>query len=613
MDDWSGNTIGLRNQTYKPIPVFQSSRGGMVFDNSTYRLRADVGETRPDQMRLTQQGPIFDYYFWSCPPEQALESYTDLTGKPVLPPKWAFEPWMGRTGRGWNAGPLHNMVAEEESVVNRFETLDIPHSAIYAEGSGNADSPALNQFMSHRGIRVLSWFYPVISETRQAELMPELKPAELPCLHATDEKAARQLGYVDFTNPNALELFRRWWQHRLDVGVAGSMVDFGDRVPEDAVFYDGRKGDEMHNFYAYDYHRTCAEVFREKRGDDFILFGRAAAPGTQKWVAQFGGDHRANFVGLQAVLTGVLNLSTCGFSTWGSDLGGFLGWPEPQVYMRWTQFGCFSPLMRCHGRTPREPWNYGDAAVANYKYFTWVRENLLNYIYNSAIHAHETGIPMVRSMAVAYPDDISLAAVADQYMFGSDLLVAPVITENNSRIIRFPAGQWTSLWDGETVSGPTNVNVSVPLNKTPVYLKPGALMPIQLDSALELGASMTPGRVNVLLVTPPTETETVSLPNIRGRSASVSLSPSQGGFSATLKNLPETDCVLVYGSAVTAVKINGENLPNLPGAKFDSMPRGWCADPAMNRVVIRLPKDQNEPRGSAVEIQITIQKKNTNK
>jgi hypothetical protein len=138
-------------------------------------------------------------------------------------------------------------------------------------------------------------------------------------------------------------------------------------------------------------------------------------------------------------------------------------------------------------------------------------------------------------------------------------------------------------------------------------------MPIQLDSALELGPSMTPGRVNALLVTPPTETETVSLLNIQGQGASVSLSPSQGGFSATLKNLPQTDYLLMYGSAVTAVKINDENLPNLPGANFDSMPRGWCADPAMNRVVIRLPKDQNEPRGSAVEIQITIQKKNTNK
>ncbi len=194
----------------------------------------------------------------------------------------------------------------------------------------------------------------------------------------------------------------------------------------------------MHNFYSYDYHRTCNAVFREKRGDDFIFISvGAAAPGTQQWAAQFAGDHPSNFAGLRGVFTGALNLCACGFSTWGSDLGGFLGWPEPAVYMRWTQFGCFSPLMRCHGRTPREPWNYGDAAVANYKYYAWVRENLLEYIYNSAVDSHKAGIPLIRSLAVAYPDESLLATVSDEYMFGSDLLVAPVMDENNSRTIRF--------------------------------------------------------------------------------------------------------------------------------------------------------------------------------
>lgn len=591
-DDWTGNTIGLMNQTYKPIPIFHSSKGYMVFDNSSYRLRADVGKTSPNQIRLTQQGPIFDYYFWTTSPEKSLESYAALAGKPILPPKWAFEPWMGRTGRGWGKNP----VAAEELVEKRFEELDIPHSAIYAEGSGNADSPELNAFMAARGKKVLSWFFPVVSRAAQARLMPELKPEALPVLRMGDP-----WDHVDFTNPNALELMRRDWSHRLNIGVAGSMVDFGDRVTEDAVFYNGKRGDEMHNFYAYDYHRTCSEVFREKRGDDFILFGRAAAPGDQKWVAQFAGDHPSNFKGLESVLTGALTLSACGFSIWGSDLGGFLGWPEPAVYIRWTQFGCFSPLMRCHGRTPREPWHYGERAVDNYKYYAWVRENLLNYIYNSAIDSHETGVPMMRSMAIAFPNEPDLAAAGDQYMFGHDLLVAPVVSEKNSRVIHFSAGRWTSLWDGTTNAGPAAVLMNVPLNTIPVYLRAGAVMPVQLNPALQFGASMSSGRVNALIVAAPKVTETTSLVSDSGHEASVSSRPSAAGIDLKLRNIEGTDYLIIYDAAPESITVDGAELKKLASVAPASMPPGWYADRGMNRIVIRLPF---EPKANSREIHL---------
>jgi alpha-glucosidase (family GH31 glycosyl hydrolase) len=614
MDDWSGNAVGLMNQTYKPIALFHSSKGYTVFDNSTYRLRTDIGRTNPQQYRLTQQGPVFDYYVWTGSPEKAISSYTSLTGKPILPPKWAFEPWMGRTGRGWNA-PSHNPVAEEENVTKRFAALDIPHSAIYSEGAG-ADSTNLNRFMAARGIKVLSWFWPVISEKEQARLLPEINTNELPVLNAGNKRATAELGYVDFTNPNALDLFRQWWRRRLDIGVAGSMVDFGDRVTPDAVFYDGRRGDEMHNFYAYDYHRTCNEVFREKRGDDFILFGRAAAPGDQRWVAQFAGDHPSNFIGLQSVLTGALNLCACGFSTWGSDLGGFLGWPEPAVFERWTQFGCFSPLMRCHGRTPREPWNYGAAAVANYKYFAWVRENLLDYIYNAAANAHATGIPIMRSMAVAFPDDAVAAAADGQYMFGPDLLVAPVVTENNVKDIFFPSGQWTSLWTGETISGPTNIAITVPLDSIPVYLKPSAIVPVALNDSLQFGQSMTGGNVKALVVTPPDAVEEVQfqydaapitpdIPATKTPDATVALHPQANGFVVTLSRF-ETSYLLVYGvSVASSVKVNGDDLLEVAG-QLSSVSGGWQVDPAVKRLVIKLPKDQGLPNTAANKIEISL-------
>lgn len=593
MDDWIGMTIGLRNQTYKPIPLFHSSRGYTVFGNSSYRMRADIGKSDPEQYRLTQHGPVFDYYFWTCLPEKALQSYTDLTGKPLLPPKWAFEPWMGRTGRGWNA-PAGDPVAEQKRVMKRFAELDIPHSALYAEGIG-ANMPQLHAWTAPRDIHVLSWFYSSLPQKQQADLMPEVRIVDLPVLKVDNPHRlrSRDISYIDFTHPNAKELARRWWKLRLDLGVAGSMVDFGDRVPEDAVFYNGRKGDEMHNFYAYDYHKTYHEIFEERRGDDFILFGRSAAPGTQKWVAQFPGDHSSNFRGLQSVLRGALNISACGFSTWGSCLGGFRGWPEPEVYIRWTQFSCFSPLMRAHGRTPREPWEFGETALSNYKHYAWVRENLLEYIYNSAADAHRTGIPLMRSMAVSFPGRPSLTAIDDQYMFGRELLVAPAVTEYQSRSVVFPDGKWTDLWTGEVFAGPVRVQREVPLQTIPVYLKEGAVVPVRLNENLRFGESMTDNHVHALITTPPKSQGKITLLNERSEQASVIFqSITDDSYTITFDNLPEMLYLIVYDTRIKEVEVDGNTLlPLLKAEERQSLPPGWYADLAMKRIVIRLPKN----------------------
>jgi alpha-glucosidase (family GH31 glycosyl hydrolase) len=602
-DDWIGNGEGLANTTYKPLPIFHSTKAYMVFDNSSYRLRADIGKTNPNEYRITQQGPIIDYYFFMGTPEKTLQSYTSLTGRPPLPPKWVFEPWMGRGGGAWASGKLHNAVAEEESVAKRFAELDIPHSAIYAEGP-SALSPALNQFMAARGIRVLGYFMPEVGPTRQESLMPELKHDQLPILHCGSENQTRALGYIDFTNPNALELCRRALREALDLGEAGSMVDYGDLVPDDAVFYDGQGGAEMHNFYYYDYQRTVSEVFREKRGDDFILYGRGAAPGTQRWVGQFAGDHPANFNGLKHVLTGALNLCACGYSNWGSDLGGYFGFPQPAVYMRWFQFGCFSPLMRPHGTAPRDPWFFGEAAVTNYKFLAWTRENILNYTYNAAAIAHETGISIMRSMPVSFPNEAETAAVPDQYMFGPDLLVAPVLNEDTFRTVVFPSGVWTSLWDGKTVSGPTAVKVSAPLDFIPVYLRPGAVVPVQLNRELQFGGSMKESRVDALVVTRPAGDAELSILNARGEAGRVTGRSHAGGFGWTIENFSEMSYLLVYGTAsASTVRVNGETVPKV-ALEPDSMGAGWGIDLAGNRLVIRLPSSQVENSERKIEVEV---------
>ena len=288
-----------------------------------------------------------------------------------------------------------------------------------------------------------------------------------------------------------------------------------------------------------------------------------------------------------------------------------MGWPEPAVYMRWTQFGCFSPLMRCHGRTPREPWNYGTAAVDNYKFCAWVRENLLDYIYNAAADAHETGIPIMRSMAMAFPGEVSDAANSGQFMFGRDLLVVPVVTEDNNKTMAIPPGKWTDLWSGQTSQGPTNFTMYVPLDTIPVYLRPGAVVPVYLNRDLRFGQSMSGGKVRALIVTPPNVYEETGFEyDVAPRSpgparytpgAEVALRPGASGFAVTLNRFGR-DYLLVYGvNDVRSVTVDGVNLPKVAETKFASMQLGWATDSAINRIIIRLP-----PNRSRMEIEITF-------
>ena len=484
--------------------------------------------------------------------------------------------------------------------------MDIPHSAIYAEGP-TALSPEVNEFMAKRGIHVLGYFMPAIDPSRQAALMPEKSTSELPVLHCGSDSDTKDLGYIDFTHPNAAELCRRALKKALDLGEAGSMVDYGDMVPDSAVFHGGQHGPAMHNFYYYEYQETISQIFQETRGDDFILYARGAAPGTQHWVGQFAGDHPANFEGLKHVVTGALNLCACGYSNWGSDIGGYWGYPQPAVFMRWMQFGCFSPLMRPHGTAPREPWYFSADAVENYKFLAWVRENILNYTYNSAVIAHETGVPIMRSMPIAFPDEAHLASVGDQYMFGPALLVAPVLNEETSRTIAFPSGVWTSLWDDKLVSGPAAIKVNAPLNTIPVYLKSGAVVPVQLSRTLQFGASMIGGSVDALVTTIPSHSENVRLLNARGRQAQVAIHLQGKGFHWTLEALPEMRYLLLYGTSIaTSVRVGGKALPKSEVADLNSLSFGWGSDSANNRLVVSLPQKSTDQSVRTIDVEVDV-------
>lgn len=506
VDCWEGNIHGQLNQAYKNVPLMHSTHGYSLFWNSTYRLRADIGNAESAQYRVTAFGNILDLFVWLAKPEDALRSYTELTGRPKMPPRWAFEPWMGGGGRRWRNGPYKNAVLEEANAVERFRELDIPHSAIYAE-AGN-DDPALYAQLKGTPLHVLAWDWASMELEKVRALLPQLTDAQLPLLRHADGKIAFRLegaAMIDYTHPAALELVKSYWKPRLDLGLAGSMVDFGDVVPDDAVFHNGKRGVEMHNFYAYFYHQTFAQAFESARGQDYVLFARAACAGDQHSICYFAGDHQANFFGMRAALHGGLNAAACGLSYWGADAGGYSGWPDPEVYIRWTEWATFCPLMRYHGTTPREPWEFGDDAIRIYKRHAWLRESLLPYIMRSVEETHATGISLMRPMPMAFPDCPQLANCDDQYMFGPDMMIAPVLGPGESRTVTFPPGLWTDFWTAVSYDGGRDGGrvhrVATPIDRIGVFLRPGAFIPVELARSLTPGDSMTSGRVKVGLAT----------------------------------------------------------------------------------------------------------------
>jgi alpha-glucosidase (family GH31 glycosyl hydrolase) len=597
IDAWESTFKGIFNQMYKIIPLIHSSQGYSIYLNNSYRIRCDVGNQKNDRFRYTAHGPVFDVFVFTVPPMKAIQAINELTGKPILPPKWVYEPWMGGGGDRWMEGPSKNPTLEMINVVKKFAKLDIPHSSIYAEGSGNED-PLLHAALLPYGIRIHSWWAPWIIPIDKAKKLINVPDEELPFVRDASgailqyppeyKEMHDRNPHIDFFHPRALELIRADWKYRFDLGVAGSMVDFADLIQDESVFYNGKSGDEMHNIYCLEYDRKMHDVFKERRGDDHVLYSRAAFSGSQAYLCQFAGDHQSNFYGLTAAIKGNLSISTVGFSNIGCDVGGYIGRADQETYMRWVEYGAFSPIMRCHGTMPREPWEYNDSTVRLYKKMVWTRENFLDYIYSNAVNTNITGIPMTRTLQMSYPGIKEYLNCTDEYFFGPDLLVAPIHDYGDIREVFFPKGRWTNIWTNKCIDGPVKQAVTVPLDRIAVYLSSGALIPANLNKTLTWGESMTLNKVPVLIVTPPDSSTTSICWPEKDQKVVYTSEPTNEGFVITTNGRADTRYLIIYGSQkIKKVKMENEEIPSLTGNQLQSLPIGWYED-NQGRIIIRL-------------------------
>jgi alpha-D-xyloside xylohydrolase len=283
----------------------------------------------------------------------------------------------------------------------------------------------------------------------------------------------------------------------------------GIYIPDDASYADTRTGLELQNGYCLEYHKTVHGVL----GKDGVLFARSGFTGTQAFPGCWAGDNEPNFGtenGLPSVIVAGLSAAMSGFAIWGHDIGGYQNTnfstvSPADLFIRWTQFGCFSPIMQMHrqvdGNNLRQyPWGYPEAgerldknhALDNYKFYATLHTRLFPALYTYAKQSSETGLPILRPLVLTHPDDPETFGRQDQYYFGGDLLVAPVIEpKKTQRQIYLPAGDWVDFWTNERQTGSKEITWNnppqpdQPRSKIPVFVRNGAIVPLILGEDVQ--------------------------------------------------------------------------------------------------------------------------------
>jgi alpha-glucosidase len=505
---WAGQQINSGNVTAEyPVPLLMGllpdgSAYGMFFDNA-HRLRFDLGKSKPGEMRLDAEGGELDIYVIAGPKlTDVIERYTRLTGRPSLPPLWALGFWQSKcTYYDWAAldeayQELHKRGYPVDVMVLDYDWPEFFNNFVWAKRwhvGGKTPADRVREYAA-KGVKiVMSQTGPMVKQDS-----PTYATGLAAGIFATDAAGdTLEAGHyggrlLDFTHPRINEWLWPQVTARIGDGVAGWWLDLTEPEGEPPqTRYFGGTPANVHNEYSQRVTRSFEGVQLAAHPDrrPFILT-RTGSAGTQAHhAAVWTGDVYSDYATLRAHAPEMLNSGLSGLVWWTSDSGGFMeGYykndqfgAHGRLYERWMQLSVFSPITRAHkaGGAP-EPYRFGAAVEQGTLHYLKLRYRLLPYIYTQAWQASRTGVPITRPLALAFQDDPgSRGASGDQYMFGGDLLVAPVLFEGQTkRSVYFPPGRWFDWDTGLEYTGGRTWVVAAPQNRIPVGVRAGAIIPL---------------------------------------------------------------------------------------------------------------------------------------
>lgn len=498
----NGQTVEMWNEdggtaseiAYKNIPFYITNKGyGVLVDNEG-DVAYEIASEKVERIQFSVEGERLDYYFISGKsPMGTVEKYTELTGKPALPPAWSFGLWLTTSfTTDYDENTTSGFI---QGMADRDIPLHVFHFDCYWmeafewcnfkwDPNVTTDPKSMLQRYHDKGLKICVWINPYIG---QKSCLFEEGREKGYLLKRTDGSVWQTdlwqpgMGLVDFTNPDACAWYQSKLKTLLDMGVDCFKTDFGERVPvKDIVYFDGSDPVKMHNYYTYLYNQTVFQLLEEERGKgEAVLFARSATVGGQKFPAHWGGDCSATYVSMAETLRGGLSLSLSGFGFWSHDISGFEQTAPADIYKRWCQFGLLSSHSRLHGSSSyRVPWLFDDEACVILKEFVNLKCRLMPYLYGQAVRSHEYGTPVLRPMFLDFPEDRACDTLDRQYMFGSSLLAAPVFKESGEVDYYLPKGTWVNLITGETREGGNWYKETHDYHSLPLMVKENTILPM---------------------------------------------------------------------------------------------------------------------------------------
>ncbi len=465
---------------YKPVPFFFSNRGYGIFMHTSAPVTCDFGASYIGADRLFMADEMVDFFVFFGEPKDILNEYTDITGKSPMLPLWSFGTWMSRI----------TYFSQEEGldIAKQLRAHKIPSDVIHFDtGWFGVDWQCDYEFAKERfkdpvgmlkqlskdGFHTCLWQLPYF--TPKNRFFPEIIERGLHVVNATGGMPVED-AILDFSNPKTVSWYQSKIEGLMKQGVSTIKCDFGEAAPYNGFYHSGKGGIYEHNLYPLRYNKALFEVVERNHPGEGIIWARSAWAGSQRYALHWGGDAATNNIGMLGDLRGGLSFGLSGFSFWSHDMGGFVTASPEDIYRRWLPFGFLSSHTRAHGAPPTEPWLISKSFTDAFRACAEMKYKLMPYVYAQAKDCSERGLPMVRALLVEFPQDPGAWLVEDEYMFGSQMLVAPLMESGNERTVYLPKGKWIDYQSGKIYEGGYQ---TIQAGKIPavILVRDGSLIP----------------------------------------------------------------------------------------------------------------------------------------